>query len=461
MYKYQHAILNTSRWETETIIEWLQYYISIGFDHAFIYCNDDDPTKMYTKLISYIEGERPFVTFHHMPYQGQQPACWMHFFDNYKDECEWFMFVDADEFLALKPDNNIKAFMREREIYYDCIHFNWIWFGPNDFEARPIGSTLLNFTHREDERVQMNFFTKTITRSKFIDQTKISRPPIDMLNHRWPPTLSANMREVNVLGESMTDFFSDFPSSAERMMADLERRRKILNVACIYHFLFRSKADFKRRVERGTLGAYYFQPMWGELPTKVEEFEGFLALLGAVEDRYLYDYWTQYANDIARRAWDTTLVPKSKGKNLARTSTPRQSSISPWSKGDALTDARGAINGVHTGGDGFHTDIEDNPWWMTDLGDYMRLSEVRVFNSLKSPGLAARAYALVIDISQDGQTWENLFRNLGSSPFGGVDGHPLIIQCNCSARYLKFWLSSKDFFHLDEIEIYGDHDNQK
>jgi hypothetical protein len=142
MAKYKHVVLNTSRWESATICEWVDYYALLGFEHIYIYCNDDDPTEMYSTLIKYIDCRDPFVTFHHMPYQGQQPSCWMHFLDAHKHECEWFMYVDADEYLAIKPDNNIKRFMADREDEFDCIHFNWIWFGPESYKTRPIGSTL-------------------------------------------------------------------------------------------------------------------------------------------------------------------------------------------------------------------------------------------------------------------------------------------------------------------------------
>ena len=456
MTKYKHAILNTSRWETATIVEWLNYYLSIGFDHAYIYCNDDDPTAMFERLLPFIDCDCPFVTFHHMPYQGQQPACWIHFLENYKNECEWFMFIDADEFLALKPHNSIKAFMSEREDVFDCIHFNWIWFGPEAFEERPEGSTLLQFTHREDDQNQMNFFTKTITRSSRVDERNIGRPPVDMLNHRWPPTVAAGLRQANVLGEDMTDFFLDFPKSAERFMADLGRRRRIMETAIIYHYLFRSKKDFRRRVERGILGAYYFQPMWGNLPDKPEEFSGFIARLNGYEDRYLHDYWFDKLEALKARAWKTSLVPPPPGPNLARASTPNQSSISPWSKGDCATDARGAINGVYTGTDGFHTNHENCPWWRTDLGAEVTISEIRVFNSLKNSQMAARAYPLVIDTSCDGESWQRLFHNMGNSPFGGVDGHPLILKTKRVARLVRLSLASADYFHLDEVEIYGE-----
>ena len=456
MAKYEHVILNTSRWESETIVEWLEYYIHIGFDHAYIYCNDDDPAPMYEKLRFYIESPLSFVTFHHMPYQGQQPACWMHFFENYRGECEWFMFVDADEFLAVKPHNSIKIFMNERKDRFDCIHFNWIWFGPEGFEQRPGGSTLLQYTHREDEKEQMNFFTKTITRSRYVDPNLIGRPPVDMLNHRWPATIAARLREANVLGENMQRFFSDFPRSAEDFMSDINRWKEVVDTACIYHFLFRSKKDFARRVERGTLGAYYFQPIWGRLSSKADEFEGFINRLNSLEDRYLADLWERRSKAISLRARATSLVEPNPTVNLARVSKPTQSSRSLWSKGASLEDdAVGAISGIHTGLDGFHTDLEDRPWWMTDLKDNYEIEQIRIFNSLKSAAFAARAYPLAVDTSVDGAEWLELFKNEHNSPFGGADGHPLVIDCKRTARYVRLKLMSRDFFHLDQVEIYG------
>jgi hypothetical protein len=69
--------------------------------------------------------------------------------------------------------------------------------------------------------------------------------------------------------------------------------------------------------------------------------------------------------------------------------------------------------------------------------------------------MAARAYPLIIDTSCDAHNWQRLFFNAGNSPFGGADGHPLIIQTALDARHIRLMLNSADFFHLDEVEIYG------
>ncbi|WP_210114606.1 hypothetical protein, partial [Escherichia coli] len=85
-------------------------------------------------------------------------------------------------------------------------------------------------------------------------------------------------------------------------MSDIGRRESIVAKAVLYHYLFRSKKDFQRRVERGTLGAYYFQPMWGKLPTRQEEFSAFLGGLAACEDLYLHDYWKGQVEVVHSRA---------------------------------------------------------------------------------------------------------------------------------------------------------------
>jgi hypothetical protein len=204
------------------------------------------------------------------------------------------------------------------------------------------------------------------------------------------------------------------------------------------------------------MGAYTFQTMWSDIQGNKEQFNGFLAELASCADDYLHDYWQGILDGIRKRARATSLVQPHGGVNFARSSQPTQSSVSPWSKGKTVEeDAQGAISGVISGADGFHTNHEPMPWWMTDLGETRRINEVRVFNSLKNPGMASRAYPLVIETSIDGSVWQRLFFNEGNSPFGGADGHPLIVRAGREARYVKLSLTTADYFHLDEIEIYG------
>jgi hypothetical protein len=101
-----------ARWETPYIVEWLLYHRAIGFDHVYLFCNDDDPTELYSQVLPLIQSADPFVTFRHFPFQGQQFQMYMTGLRQWKDKTEWLMFLDIDEFLCIRGSNDIKFFVQ-------------------------------------------------------------------------------------------------------------------------------------------------------------------------------------------------------------------------------------------------------------------------------------------------------------------------------------------------------------
>jgi SAM-dependent methyltransferase len=135
-----------------------------------------------------------------------------------------------------------------------------------------------------------------------------------------------------------------------------------------------------------------------------------------------------------------------------------QSSVSPWSIGATPEeDAGGALTGRPNGRYSFHTALEDAPWWMVDLGQERTIQEVRLFNRLDSPDLAARSRQFELAVSVDRCVWRILLRKEDESVFGGADGKPLIlpVQPNVQARYVRVQLTRRDYLHLDKIEVFG------
>ena len=127
-----------------------------------------------------------------------------------------------------------------------------------------------------------------------------------------------------------------------------------------------------------------------------------------------------------------------------------QSSTSQWSRAN---DALGALDGVKNGSFGFHTEKERNPWWQIDLGSLAAIAEIRVFNRLDC--CSERARTLQVLVSADNKTWQAAYRHDGSI-FGGADGKPLKISLgNLSARYVRLQLAEENWFHLDEVEVFG------
>lgn len=171
------------------------------------------------------------------------------------------------------------------------------------------------------------------------------------------------------------------------------------------------------------------------------------------EAKLICDYQARYAR-LAQRT-DTTSPPPGT-ENLALGRPARQSSLSPWSRRDSIeADAAGGNNGEITGGYGFHTDIEDDPWWQVDLGTVCSLAEIRVYNRLDLH-CAVRANRLEMLTSKDGESWDSIYRHDGSE-IGGLGGDPLIFhpELTVHARFLMIRLPGTTCLHLDEIEVYG------
>jgi hypothetical protein len=146
--------------------------------------------------------------------------------------------------------------------------------------------------------------------------------------------------------------------------------------------------------------------------------------------------------------------------NIARGKPATQSSVSTLSRNLALRhDAGGAVNGLVTGTFGFHTGVDDPPWWMVDLEARYRLAEMWIFNRLDSPTTLEH---LRIYVSADGREWTLLADHKSDGNYGGAWGEPLIITLggNTVARFFRIELAGPGVLHLDQVKIFGSPEDQ-
>jgi hypothetical protein len=182
MPQYRHAIVAFARWETDAILEWLTYHRSIGFDHVYLYCNDDDPTEPFDRVCPFLGGPAPFVTFNHYPVQGRQWETYLHWFRSYTSETEWVAFLDIDEFLALPGTENVGHYIEQFPPACDAIHVHWIYYGPMGFATRPPGSVLRQYTRRQ---AWVSLETKTIVRPDRIQPDVLDKRYQQAFWHLW------------------------------------------------------------------------------------------------------------------------------------------------------------------------------------------------------------------------------------------------------------------------------------
>jgi hypothetical protein len=123
------------------------------------------------------------------------------------------------------------------------------------------------------------------------------------------------------------------------------------------------------------------------------------------------------------------------------------------------TDAMGGCDGVKDGKWGFHTQSDRNPWWQVDLGAAVPVDHVTLWNRCDA---AARNDGIVVQFSQDGREWKDVFTHSGSTFYGFTDGKPLVAPtAGETARYVRVTLRDTEYLHLDEVEVFGAADSAK
>ncbi len=123
-------------------------------------------------------------------------------------------------------------------------------------------------------------------------------------------------------------------------------------------------------------------------------------------------------------------------------------------------DAAGGCDGNKDGTFGFHTSGDPSPWWQVDLGETMAVDRIVIYNRCDG-NVEDRAGRLKVLLSDDGETWSQLYQHDGSKFFGYTDNKPLSVAADTnSARFVRIQLPDQQYFHLDEVEVYGKEGNQ-
>jgi len=448
---FSRVLVVCARWETECIVEWLCYHRHIGFDHVYLYCNDDDPTELYEAVLPFI-GDNGFVDFFHFGLQGHQREMYFHFLKNYVFECDWFMFLDVDEFIVLKHHETVGVFLDSFEIQPDAVYFFWRPVGHNGYMNRPRGAVIPQYTSCAN---QINPITKVIVKTAGLAENmlQVAGTVGQGFFHNIEPLMKKNAIISDVLGIDRRLWHSDnWPETALRTVAESQFNRRVLETGFIYHVSVKSENDFVRRYERGTGGWFSGQAHWRDLfekgrPAILEH----LAASNVDKEMRL----VEIRHGMLAQALKNQIIKAPPGTNLATGGTASQSSVSEWSLSQDLSiDAAGVINGKPNGMYHHHTNIEFEPWWQVDLGAVQPIREIRFFNRID--GLRDRLRNIVVVGSLDGSKWFSIFSKLDDAPFGGIDGYPFIWNpdYDCRSRHLRVSGVGESLLDFDQIEIY-------
>jgi len=120
-------------------------------------------------------------------------------------------------------------------------------------------------------------------------------------------------------------------------------------------------------------------------------------------------------------------------------------------------DAAGGCDGVTNGRWGFHTAVENEPWWQVDLGAVAPLKDICLWNRADDETAAMRASRFRVLLSEDGQAWQKVYEHPGTVFYGYrmPDRWPLrVALTNAVGRYVRLQLPGVTALHLDEVEVH-------
>ena len=288
--RYQFVLTACARWEDEEIVEWIEFHKAIGIEHIYLYCNDDHYRPLFKRVLPYVTGPTPFLTFIFWESLGDQLGMYADYLRNYKDETEWCCFLDIDEFLVLKGQDNVKEFMARFNDDVSCVYFNWILYGncgKTERDGDFVLSSLFKRSGRIDVHTKAFFRTAAVSASSALDgahRTGLA------FTHFWNDYYPDGQFQIrNVLGENMADYTKDFPKHAGNFVSDEARAARIRDTGYVAHFQFKSERDFIRRVERG---GFAQQEIWKALYERGDA-ATYLTMINEMEDQYLALLWNR------------------------------------------------------------------------------------------------------------------------------------------------------------------------
>lgn len=133
------TILFTNVRDENHILEWAIHHYNLGFTHIHIF--DHLSVKPVKDII---KDKLPNVTVERLnsKFANKSGLIVQSCKYSYKTDYDWMLYLDGDEFLILKEDENVESFLKKYE-NYEQVCINWLMFGSNNHNKIPSNSTML------------------------------------------------------------------------------------------------------------------------------------------------------------------------------------------------------------------------------------------------------------------------------------------------------------------------------
>lgn len=133
MSVFNTAICCIAKNENHYLQEWVDYHLSIGFKHIYIYDNNDIEGERIEPLFA--DYENVTIVDCRGKSRYQVPA-YTEFYCQFGDKYDWIAFIDVDEFITFSEKSGIRTIDEFLHLFdgkkVDVIQLNWMLYGDND-----------------------------------------------------------------------------------------------------------------------------------------------------------------------------------------------------------------------------------------------------------------------------------------------------------------------------------------
>lgn len=128
------AICAIAKNEKYYINDWVKYHLEMGFDHIYIYDNEDlDSGVDIREYIDYMFNDKVTV-LDARGKVGYQTDAYNEFWKKYRHLYDWIICLDVDEFVTIVDKDKTISDILSNEKYNDFIgvRLNWIFYSDNN-----------------------------------------------------------------------------------------------------------------------------------------------------------------------------------------------------------------------------------------------------------------------------------------------------------------------------------------
>jgi len=224
--KYGLAVVAIVKNEAPYLQEWINYYLSLGATHFYIY--DNESTDNIRDILAAYPEE--VITYINFPGSRRQLDAYNDALTRFGKRCHYMAFLDADEFIYVQ--NQQLNFLDLLFNYFSQNHvgglaINWQVFGSSHLENKPDGLMTDNYVYRSQNDFEKNHHVKSIVNPKYT---------AGFIDNPHCPYYLTGYYAIDTNGEEITNTFT------KEVNTDIIR---------INHYFTKSKEEFMQKKARG------------------------------------------------------------------------------------------------------------------------------------------------------------------------------------------------------------------